>query len=195
MTQVILFDFYGVFLPDEYGTWLQSNGLERSGIFTELMNDLDMDKITEDVFFDKLSKTVGREVTNEEFHPHSSQEIAPDVGVTELVRNLHSIYHVGLLSNASTKLRPKLHDLNLAELFDTIIISAEIGHAKPSDTAFQIALEKLGVAAQEVFFIDDNPANIDAAKRNGLQAVQYTSLSNLKITLKEHHLIESNGNI
>jgi HAD superfamily hydrolase (TIGR01509 family) len=176
MIKVILFDFYGVFLPDAYGAWLKANGLKREGIFSELINQLDRSDISESDFFEQLSRALGREVQKNEIHQETR---LPDTRLIETIRRLKPRYTIALFSNASTKLRNKLDSLELTPLLDTIIISSEIGYAKPSDEAFEAALKILDVRPEEILFIDDNPKNVEAAEKHAMKACHYTSLDSL----------------
>lgn len=92
-------------------------------------------------------------------------------------------YPVALLSNDSPALREKLQILGIANLFDPLIISAEIGVMKPNPQAYQSVLEKLGMPAEQTIFVDDMPANIAGAATLGIHALQYTTTNALKTAL------------
>jgi len=186
MIKAILFDFYGVFMPDTYNLWLETNGLKREGAFAEVVNEFDRGHITKADFLGRLSQEVGREVQSIAAEAGSH---GPDVHVIELVRELKSRYKTGLFSNAPKGMRAKLERLNLAPLFDEIIISSEIGYAKPSDESFRIAVATLDVPAEEILFIDDNPRNIEAALKNGIPALHYTSADDITTALKGRQLL------
>lgn len=186
MIKVVLFDFYGVFMPDTYGAWLEANGLRREGIFVKLINDLDQSAITKADFFAELSKAVGRKVARTEIGGSNAE---PDTKIVEVVRELKPRYDIGLFSNASKELRTKLETLKLTPLFDTIIISSEIGHAKPSDEAFEIAIQKLGAEPSQILFIDDNPHNIEAARRHALQVLHHTATDNTIAELRSRGVL------
>lgn len=176
MIKAILFDFYGVFVPDTYSAWLASNGLKREGAFAGVINLLDTNKISDDEFTERLSELLGRKVTTEEMQNHAKN---PDQELIRLVSHLKQTYPIGLLSNASSSLRPKLERYGLVPLFNEIIISSEIGHAKPSDEAFQIAINRLGFSPNEILFFDDNPDNIVAGTNIGLSASIYSSINDI----------------
>jgi epoxide hydrolase-like predicted phosphatase len=92
----------------------------------------------------------------------------------DYIRSLHPRYKVGLLSNAWDDLRQTLHERwNIDGLFDELIISAEVKMVKPDPRIFHLALERLGVRPAEAVFIDDIEENIEAARREGLCAIQY----------------------
>jgi putative hydrolase of the HAD superfamily len=91
------------------------------------------------------------------------------------IRGLRPQYKVGLLSNAWDDLRQTLHDRwNMDILFDELIISAEVGMVKPDPRIFHLATDHLGVMPEEAIFVDDIVGNVEAARQEGLKALQYT---------------------
>ncbi len=90
------------------------------------------------------------------------------------IKGLHPAYKVGLLSNAWDDLRKTMQERwNMAVLFDDLVISAEVGFAKPDPRIFRLALQRLDVQPAETVFIDDMPVNVEAARREGLFAIQF----------------------
>lgn len=58
------------------------------------------------------------------------------------------------------------------ELFDFVVDSSHAGVRKPDPRIFEIALSHLqGLSPAEVVFLDDYPANVDAARGLGMQAI------------------------
>jgi len=80
---------------------------------------------------------------------------------------------VGLLSNFSADLRAMLVQQDLVRRFDALAISAEIGVMKPDAAAYRTVLAMLGMAAPTCVFIDDVPANVDAAQAVGMQGIVF----------------------
>jgi epoxide hydrolase-like predicted phosphatase len=92
----------------------------------------------------------------------------------DFIKSLHPQYKVGLLSNAWDDLRQTMRTRwNIDGLFDELIISAEVGIMKPDPRIFHLAVEKLGVQPTEAVFIDDILINVQAAKQQGLSAIQF----------------------
>lgn len=73
--------------------------------------------------------------------------------LTALKRNSIKI---GLISNWDNTLRRVLKQNNLDDLFDHIIISSEVGYAKPDKEIFTFALNKAKVQSHECLFVGDN---------------------------------------
>ena len=98
-----------------------------------------------------------------------------DAALIDYIRQLRQAGHtVGLLSNDSVALVDKLRRLGIADLFDPLVISAQIGVMKPSPAAYQVLLAKLARPAQAVIFVDDMPANCTGAAALGIHAIRYT---------------------
>ncbi len=57
--------------------------------------------------------------------------------------------------------------------FQGIVISGEVGTAKPDPHIFQVLLTQVGRPAEECLLIDDAPANIAAAQTLGFQTIQF----------------------
>ncbi len=92
----------------------------------------------------------------------------------DFIKSLHPRYKIGLLSNAWDDLRQTMHERwNMDILFDDLVISAEVGIVKPDPRIYQLAVERLGVHPDESVFIDDMLINVEAARQQGLSAIQF----------------------
>jgi putative hydrolase of the HAD superfamily len=60
-----------------------------------------------------------------------------------------------------------------AELFDAVVISAEVRLRKPDPAIFHHALELIGLSPEECAFIDDIEHNVRAAEELGITGVHY----------------------
>ena len=63
--------------------------------------------------------------------------------------------------------------LGYDSIFEPMIISSEIGVAKPDPRFFEVAVERIGVPAEQVLFVDDVLANVEGARSVGLVAEQF----------------------
>ncbi|XP_022951708.1 haloacid dehalogenase-like hydrolase domain-containing protein 3 isoform X1 [Cucurbita moschata] len=76
---------------------------------------------------------------------------------------------VAVVSNFDTRLRKLLKDLNVLDMFDAVIISAEVGYEKPDGQIFEAALDELGVAANKAVHVgDDQKADKEGANGVGI---------------------------
>jgi putative hydrolase of the HAD superfamily len=113
-----------------------------------------------------------------------------DMVLIEFLRSLRPQCRIGLISNAWSGLRDYITRSDFADVFDELVISAEEGLVKPDPRIYRLALERLAVAPEESLFLDDMPANVQAALSVGMQAVQFTrpaeTMAELKRILSDH---------
>lgn len=98
----------------------------------------------------------------------------PNEKVLAWVDRLRSSYRVVILSNATEILDEILRDrFQIASRFDMIFNSARLGLAKPDPAVYREVLHRLGIAANEVVFIDDRAENIASAAMVGLHVLWF----------------------
>jgi HAD superfamily hydrolase (TIGR01509 family) len=180
MITTVIFDYYGVFRADSYTQWLNKNGLERAGRFEDLIRQVDRGFINQTEFTSQLSDLLGRTVAVDEIHS-SGSEI--DQAVVDIANTLKASYKLALLSNAGTSLKDRLSGDGILHLFDEVIVSSEVGRAKPDTEIFRIALHRLNIDSKEAIFIDDSLVNVEAARSMGIESIRYTDARSLKDAL------------
>lgn len=74
--------------------------------------------------------------------------------------------------------------------FEPLVISGEVGVAKPDPEIYQILLREAGVSPENCLFIDDMPANIKEAARQGFDTIQYDTAHNLREELVNRGLLD-----
>ncbi len=79
---------------------------------------------------------------------------------------------IAIVSNCAENTRPLLAELGVDALADTLVLSCEVGAAKPAPEIFQCALDRLGVTADAAVFIDDQPGYCAGGVAAGIRAVQ-----------------------
>lgn len=89
-------------------------------------------------------------------------------------------FKVAIFSNNTAKLRQQLVSGGIMDLVDEAVISAEIGHQKPSKDAFAVLFQKLGLEPKEVIFIDDAPKSLETAGEIGYTPILFQGNTELK---------------
>jgi len=74
---------------------------------------------------------------------------------------------------------------DLDELFDHVVISAEVGVRKPSRRIFRIAAERAGVAPERCVMVDDLEQNLVGARRLGMRTILHTEPATTLAQLEE----------
>lgn len=85
----------------------------------------------------------------------------------ECIDQGHNIY---ILSNLDRESCEKLNTMlpGFFELFDGVVISADVGLMKPNPAIFSYLLERYNLNPEETVFIDDQKENLKAAKEMGI---------------------------
>ena len=96
-------------------------------------------------------------------------------GTVALIEELALAGHrLAVLSNAPVEIADAIAALPVARHFEHLIFSCQLKMAKPDPECFVGALAKLGAAAAEVIFIDDQPDNVTAAVTLGMRSIRFT---------------------
>jgi putative hydrolase of the HAD superfamily len=94
-------------------------------------------------------------------------------GAQKLLGYLGERYKLGLVTNGPSDIqRHKLRITGLQGYFDFVVISGDIGIGKPDPEPFRVALEALGVSANEAMMIgNDEARDIAGAAAAGLRSL------------------------
>lgn len=95
-----------------------------------------------------------------------------------------------LISNATSRLPSDLQRLGIAEDFDHIINSSEVGFTKPHPNIYFAALDTVGATPKQTLFIDDNAGHVAAATRLGITGHTYVGADALRRKLNHLDLIQ-----
>lgn len=79
---------------------------------------------------------------------------------------------IAVVSNCSEHTHDMLDEIGVAALADVLVLSCEVGAAKPAAEIFRFALDSLGVGAEAAAFVDDQASYCAGAADAGLTAIQ-----------------------
>jgi putative hydrolase of the HAD superfamily len=98
-------------------------------------------------------------------------------GVEETIRQLHTKYHLAIISDGQTAYAgPELNAVGLSGYFDPIIISGDFGYRKPDERLFTAALTAMKMDPSEVLFVgNDMYRDVYGAQRLGMKTVFFKS--------------------
>jgi putative hydrolase of the HAD superfamily len=103
--------------------------------------------------------------------------VAPTAETVAIVRKLRERgLKTAIVTNVIPELlehqKKKVQALGIAELFDVIVYSAEMGIHKPDRRIFDHAAQLLGVSNGECLFVGDDPdSDVVGARTAGMEAV------------------------
>ena len=67
--------------------------------------------------------------------------------------------------------------------FDVLVWSYQLRMAKPDPAIYHHVLNQLGTRPEETLFLDDRPVNVEAAQALGMQAIQFSTVEQLRLDL------------
>lgn len=125
------------------------------------------------------------------WHQWSQMLGDPIPGVADIVNELHrSATPLYGITNWSAETYPiavrKYPELGL---FRDTVISGEVRMSKPDPEIFHYALNRFGITADRAVFIDDNAANVSAARELGITSIAFTDATALRDDLKLANLL------
>jgi len=195
--RAVFFDFGGVIARTEYQTpreqlaerlGMEYEDLDRIVFDSETGQQASIGAITALQHWESVMKRLKRPY--EEMTAIRDEFFAGDIldhQILDFLRGLRGKYITGLISNAWSDLRDYLVREKLDDAFDYIIISAEVGVAKPEAKIYEIALEQAGVSPNDAVFVDDFYVNIEGCEKVGIKGIHFkdaqSTLAQLKILL------------
>jgi len=114
---------------------------------------------------------------NQYFRAHYERLLAQDLnlnsGALEYIQQLKSSGKLcGVVSSAATWMVDNiLEALNLTGLFEIIITQEHVSKHKPDPEAYQLALNQLGVSANNTLIFEDSSAGVEAGVASGCDVV------------------------
>jgi len=190
--RAVFFDLGGVILRTEFQSPRERLAEDVGLTYEELVKIVFESRSSQDASIGKISEDEHWKVVTRALHrPLKEREaiqkefFAGDIIDRELIafiRSLRPRYGTGLISNAWDGLRAYMEREKLADAFDVLTISAEVGVMKPEAAIFQYALEQLEVKPKEAVFVDDFIENIAGCEAVGMRGIHFKSLEQ---TLKE----------
>jgi putative hydrolase of the HAD superfamily len=141
---------------------------------TPYVHELALGKLSKMQFFRTIAKDLGFDGSYDEFALIWSEVFTPIEPMIALAESLKTCLPRLVLSNTNAihidyilEHYPFLND------FDAHVFSHEVGLLKPDAAIYRHALDKFGLTAARTVFLDDLMANVDGARRVGMQAIQF----------------------
>jgi len=109
--------------------------------------------------------------------------------MVEAVRALKAVMPTALLTNNVVEWREGWSVLfDDPSLFDVVIDSSAVGARKPERRIYEITQERIGIAHEEIFFVDDIGQNLKAARALGWHTLLFTEESEVLPVLERLRL-------
>lgn len=185
MIKAIIFDCFGVLAGSAYKEiYRQAGGdLSKDNVFvSDLLNLANSGQITSEELNTRTAKRLG--ISVEKWTDVVNKAEQPNLELLDYVRELKSKYKVAILSNAGSGVMERKFTKEQLALFDTVVVSAEVGFIKPQPEIFKLTADRLEVELQECAFVDDLSPYVEGAAAVGMKAIQYDNFGQLKQELE-----------
>lgn len=111
--------------------------------------------------------------------------ISVEPGTVELLAALHQGgSRVALLSNAGFDFSDPFRHSPMAQFFEAMFVSAEMGLIKPDPEIYRVTAAELGITLEQMVFIDNKKINVDAAVALGATGHVFTTVAELRTFLE-----------
>ncbi len=179
MIRNIIFDMGGVMIRFDRDFFLDRLGLageDKSLLMREVFLSLEwamMDRgsLTDEQAAQRICQRVPERL-HDSVHKLVSMWDRPILeidGMYKLTEELKGLgYGIYLLSNASCRQHEYWPRVPASKFFDGTLISCDVKLVKPQPEIYLLLLQTFGLRAEECFFIDDSPLNIEGARWSGL---------------------------
>lgn len=185
MIRAVIFDCFGVLTTDSWRAFVDSlpEGVDAQSA-RELNRAYGAGIISKTDFLDGVKRLTGYSIQHIE--QLLDNETYKNLPLLDYIRDLRSRgLAIGLLSNIATNwIRDSFLTPDEQALFDQMILSFEVGITKPDPRIFHLACEKLDTKPTETVLIDDVDRYCQAARAEGLNAILYTDLKQMKHELE-----------
>lgn len=112
--------------------------------------------------FAEDARRLGLSIDAARFPFDLAEHVVPEPGVAEVIAELARSRRVAIVTNGGAAQRIKLQQIGLDKIVRQVMVSEEVGIAKPDARIFQHALAWSELAPEEILFVGDEPV-IDLA--------------------------------
>ncbi|MBT4120556.1 MAG: HAD-IA family hydrolase [Candidatus Magasanikbacteria bacterium] len=203
MIKAIFFDFDGVLTTDPNGFYTTSSFFNKkfgisidsfSRCYSIHTKDFDTEPKSFDGVWGDLSSCLGCDIDIKYLH-EAFMSAPKNDKMFDLANNLKGKYKLGIITdNKKDRFEMLIKKFELNNLFESLILSADVGAEKNDRLIFDKALESFGVTAEESIFIDNTQKNIDVAKILGFKTIFFDDKINNVDKLKKQ-LVDLGANI
>jgi epoxide hydrolase-like predicted phosphatase len=201
MIKAFIFDFGGVLARTEDYTprhaWderlgLPTGSVERAVHHSDIWIQAQLGRITPRAYWNGVAELLYmRKEDIDELRRDYFSGDRLNYRLVALIRDLREKgYPVALLSNESLQLESRLREYGIHDLFDHILISAQMGMMKPDPTVYRVALHTVQASPHEAVFVDDSLTNVRSAQPLGIHVILFRPELDLRAEITE--LIEAN---
>lgn len=186
MIKAVIFDCFGVLAGLGYKQiYHQSGGnLDKDGEFIDdLLTAANRGMLDTQELHQQVANRLG--VSYEEWYDTLEKGEQPNEALFEYLDDLKKRgLKLAILSNAGSGTMERKFSPQQLQLFDTIVVSADVGALKPDRAIYELTAQRLAVQPAECLFVDDHQHYCEAAQATGMQAIFFQNTTQFKKDLE-----------
>jgi FMN phosphatase YigB (HAD superfamily) len=188
---IVPFDFKRAYAQFEARCGIPAAEIPVRLVDTGLYRRFESGLIQPHAFVEEISGHLGMQVEYEEFCGIWTSIFLPETLLSEeFLAMLADRYRLVLLSNTNIiHFKMVLASYPIMRHFNELVLSYEVGLMKPAPGIYRKAVDAARCSAQECFFTDDILENVEGARAEGIDAVQFLSASQLEEEMRKRALI------
>jgi HAD superfamily hydrolase (TIGR01509 family) len=182
MIKAALFDYGGVMsaskgeqgFTSRLGEVLDMSSAEAYDYLKPYWRPLLTGEVSEDEVWSGLEQATGKQIALGDRNIWNTwEQMQPLPEMVQLVGDLQQrSIPVGLVSNTFSSAKAPIRSHGGYDIFDFVVLSDEVGCAKPDIEIYRHALRELGtIAAEAVVFVDDQIKCLEPAKALGMSTI------------------------
>jgi putative hydrolase of the HAD superfamily len=172
---------HSAFEPDRIYDIIFNSGLETS---------FDKGMISPENFYSRVKKEAQLEIDKDSFKEIWTKIFTLNPEIEELISSLKNKYRLLCLSNTNSwHFEYCMQKFHVLKLFDSFILSYEVGKTKPDSTLFEEAIKKAATLPDECVYIDDVPEFVETANKLGMHGIHFKTVRKLKKELSDLNII------
>lgn len=174
MRYAVVFDCFGVLVGTSYFTFRKLCPPDKLDELADAHTAADYGYLTRQEYASRIGEIL--QMDPGRVYDSIDQQHVRNEGLIDYVRFLRQNHKIAMLSNVGPGVMPTIFTGDeLNELFDTVVLSFEVGMVKPDPNIYRLTAERLGVKVGECVLVDDRPEFCAGADAAGMQSVHYRS--------------------
>jgi len=192
MIQALVLDYGGVLSLPQPANWYQAVGL-RLGVAADVFHAAYWQHrqaydagLPAEEYWTRVLATLGRSAQAADVATLVESDVASWTRYRDEVWDVARSFRrlggrIGFLSNGVPEVMARIRaERQLETCFDAVIVSCEVGVAKPDSRIYQMCLARLGVDVDRTLFVDDRVENLQGAARLGMRTLYFVSEGTIK---------------
>jgi putative hydrolase of the HAD superfamily len=162
-------------------------------VYRSYRGNFDNGRNTGEEYWSNILRHLGIPVNKSIIHELIKEDIESwtenDPEIIQFITNKRKkVQNLSIISNMPIDILEYIRNhFQWLDLFDEQTYSCEIGVNKPAPGIYEHCLDRIRIQPHECLFVDDSMANVEGAKRTGMNAIHYRTYSQFVNELENNY--------